>query len=65
MRRQHLASGPDDGRCQAAREIGFERQHAFGLRAVALEHHRQRLFDRAQCLVDDLLADAALDRFGP
>ena len=59
-----LTSRLHERRRQAAGEVGFEREHGLGLGAIALDDDRQRLLDVRQRLVDDLLADAALERFG-
>ncbi len=59
----HLPAVADDRRARLPRDVGFERQHGFRLRAIALEHHRQRLVDRGERLVDGFLAEPARDRF--
>ena len=62
--RRHLPCVADDRCARLPGDVGFERQHDFRLRAIALENDRQRLVDRVQRLVDDFLPHPARDGFG-
>ena len=59
MTRSHLAGVAQGRRTQLPCDICFERQHGLGLRAIALEHDRQRFVDGGQRLVDGLFPQAA------
>ena len=60
-----ILGGADQSRRQPALQILIELQRELGLRAIALEDGRDRLFDVGERGVDDLRTDAAREGFGP
>ena len=64
MLRKRCTAAGNQPRRQPPRHVLLERKDRLGLRAIALEDHRQRFFHADERRVDDVGLDPARDRFG-